>query len=179
MTRILVRYGVILITLAVGCAAKPRERPVDIGPIEKGPGSTNSARKFLEGRWSLQSYEVFPPGQPPIQVKGSGSLLYDAYGNLDVEIRTDPETAGRLERAGIQTDGGVLSTSGRTVIDMQGRTITYVLEGQPARGPQSGPLALSRPRHWTVDGNILTLTINADDGKPVATGRWEKMQSEQ
>jgi hypothetical protein len=175
MTRIFVRFSVmVLASLAAACAASPRTRPVDIGPIEKGPGSTNAARKFLEGRWSLQSYEVFPPGQPPIQVKGSGTLLYDAYGNLDIEIRTDPETARRLEGAGIQTEGGVLSTSGRTVVDMQHQTLTYVIEGQP-KGPQSGPLGLNRPRHWTVEGNVLTLTTQGDDGKPVSSGKWEKM----
>jgi hypothetical protein len=102
-------------------------------------------------------------------------LRYDNFGNLDVEIRVDEDTAVRLEDAGIRTVRGVLSTSGRTVVDMQRRVLTYVLDGQPSVGARSGPLALSRPRHWHVEGNILTLTTKDDNGVPLSVARWEKV----
>jgi hypothetical protein len=148
--------------------------PLQRGPVETGPGSTAAARKYLEGRWSLVSFEVLPPGRPPIRLSGAGRLTYDAFGNLDVDIRDDDTTGTLLETAGITSSRGVLSTRGRTVVDMQARTLTYVLEGQPPFGAPSGPLALNRPRHWQVEGNVLTLTTRGDDGQPVSVGRWEK-----
>jgi hypothetical protein len=48
-----------------------------------------------------------------------------------------------------------------------------VIEGQPVAG--SGPLAPSRPRHWQVDGNVLTLTTKDDAGNAVSVGRWQKV----
>jgi hypothetical protein len=156
----------------------PREKPINLGAPETGPGTTQAARKYLEGRWSLLSYEVFPPGRPSIQVTGgSGSLSYDSFSNLDIQIRVaDKAMAESLERAGIPLQDGVISTTGRTVIDMQARTLRYILEGQPALqlGPPSGPLALIRPRHWELNGNVLTLTTKGDDGKPVSIGAWQK-----
>jgi hypothetical protein len=149
------------------------------GPVEKGPGTLAAARKYLEGRWGLLSFEVMPPDKPPITVKGQGTLTYDGFGNLNVEIRVDPETADRLAAVGIPSEKGRLSTSGRTVVDMQARTLTYVLEGapkfgSPAYGAPSGPLALNKPRHWQVEGDVLTLTTNGTDGKPVSVAKWRK-----
>lgn len=60
--------------------------------------------------------------------------------------------------------------------DIQSRTLTYVIEGQPPLGAPSGPLALNRPRHWEVDGNLLTLTIKGDDSRPVPVRRWWKSE---
>ena len=144
------------------------------GPVSTGPGTLAAARKFLEGRWSLLSFEVFPAGQPPVHVKGEGSLVYDSFGNLDVQIRVDRATAERLTLAGVPAPAGTVSIRGRTVIDMQALTLTYFLEGQPPFGAPSGPLALNRPRHWRIEGNVLTLTTKGDDGQPVSVGRWEK-----
>lgn len=169
------------IVLAAACVAvtftgctKP-----ETAPIETGAGSTTAARKYLEGRWSLESFEVMPAGQPPIRLTGSGTLSYDAFGNLDMEVRADEKSADLLQRAGISTENGVLSTKGRTVVDMQSRTLTFVMEGQspPAAAPfaaPAGPLALTRKRHWQVDGTLLTLTTQSDDGKPLSVGRWRK-----
>jgi ferredoxin len=52
------------------------------GDVDTGPESITAARKFLEGRWTLESFEVFPPGKAPITLKGSGTLNYDNFGNL-------------------------------------------------------------------------------------------------
>ena len=145
------------------------------GPAETGPGTTAAARRYLEGRWSLISFELFPSGQPSIRLRGSGVLTYDGFGNLDVDIRVDEDTALRLEAAGIRTVAGVLSTSGRTVVDMQRRVLTYVFEGQPPLGARSGPLALNKHRHWQVEGNILTLTTKDDHGVTLSVARWEKV----
>lgn len=155
-----------------GCSASPRERPIKMGPVDTGPGTLTSARKYLEGRWTLQSFEVSPPGGEKISLSGAGTLLYDDMSNLKMDIRTDETTAGKLRKAGIDIRDGVISTEGRTVIDLQNRTLTYVLEGQ---SPQiHGPLSIRRPRHWVVDGDTLMLTIKDDGGNPVAVSRWTR-----
>jgi hypothetical protein len=156
------------------CAPSPRQRPILLSEVPGGAGSLVEARKYLEGRWTLQSYEVFPPGAPPIELKGRGTLTYDQFGNLEIEVHADKASVPYLSRAGIETTNGVLMTKGRTAVDMQQHTLTYMLEGQPPLGAPSGPLALNRPRYWQVDGNILTLTTRDDEGKPTSVGRWVK-----
>ena len=155
------------------CGGAPRQSPVKGGPVDEGPGTLTAARQFLEGRWSLESFEVYPPGKDPIKLKGSGSLAYDDFGNLKIDIRTEPETADLLRAAGIDIRDGVISSDGRTAVDMVNHTLTYVVPGQTAG---TGPLALSRPRHWVVEGNLLTLTTKDDAGKPLSVGRWRKSQ---
>ena len=91
-----------------------------------------------------------------------------------MQIRVDEPTGRALTQAGILISEGKLSTTGRTVIDVATHTLSYVVEGQPPRGAPSGPLALNRPRHWEVEGNVLTLTTKDDDGRPVSVSRWEK-----
>ena len=160
---------------AAACAAAPRARPLPVGEIESGAGSITEARKFLEGRWALESFEVRPPGKPPILLKGSGVLNYDDFGNLHIEIRTDEATSDLLRATGIQISDGIISSDGRTAIDLQNRTLTYFIEGQRSSNVTGGgPLALNRPRHWEVMGDMLTLTTRDDSGAPLSIGRWKK-----
>jgi hypothetical protein len=158
------------------CTSAPWNGPIKAGPTETGAGSVAAGRKYLEGRWKLLSYDVFFPGEPAITLRGDGLLTYDEYGNLTTEIRVDEPTARILEKGGIRTTNGAYLTNGRAVVDMQSRTLTYVLEGEPALGMPSGPLALNRPRHWEVEGNVLTLTTKGEDGQPLSVGRWQKAE---
>jgi hypothetical protein len=155
------------------CSAAPRQRNVEMGPVDTGAGSLMAARKFLEGRWTLESFEVFQEGKPPIVLKGQGTLNYDQFGNLQVEIRADEQSADLLRASGIEIRDNMISSAGRTAVDMQNRTLTYVVEGQ---SPSRGPLALSRPRHWVVEGDVLTLTTKDDAGKASSVGRWRRMK---
>jgi hypothetical protein len=158
-----------------GCAAAPRERPVEGGPVDTGPGTLASARKFLEGRWQLETFEIHRPGQPPLVLKGSGTLIYDDMSNLGMEVRADEASADMLRAAGVDIRDGIISTEGRTAIDLQNRTLTYMLEGQ-APLVKGGPLAMERPRHWVVDANTLTLSTKDDAGRPLSVARWKRMQ---
>ncbi len=169
MVRKLLVASVLALT---ACTAAPRVRPVKAGPVDTGSGSLTEARKYLEGHWSLVSFDVFPPSGSSFQVQGNGSLDYDAYGNLSMTVRVDKDSAARLEAAGISARDGVVSTSGRTAVDLQNKTLTYVLEGRAGR--ETGPMALTRPRHWEVTGTQLTLTTLSDDGKPLTVGKWQK-----
>ena len=92
-----------------------------------------------------------------------------------MEVRADAASADVLTKAGIVNDGGVISTKGRVAVDMQNRTMTYILEGQAGGFVVTGPLGANRPRHWVVEGNLLTLTTRDDAGKPLSVGRWRKM----
>ena len=162
--------GTVLLVVS-GCAAAPINKPIDVGPVASGSGSLTAARKYLEGRWTLESFEVHPPGKPVVMLKGQGTLSYDDFGNLAMEIRTDQATSDLLQAAGIEVQNGIISSRGRTAVDMQNRTLTYILEGQPAG---TGPLATSRPRYWQVDGNLLTLTTKDNAGNPASISKWRK-----
>jgi len=176
--RIVVRrvvIGLILGGLAAGCGPAAGERPIQAGPVDTGAGTLTAARQFLEGRWVLESFEVYPDGSPPVTLKGAGTLVYDDFGNLTMEIQADEASSDVLRRAGIDVRDGVISTAGRTVVDMQHRTLTYVLEGQAPL--MRGPLGMHRPRHWVVDGNTLILTTKDEAGKPLSVGRWRRVSS--
>jgi hypothetical protein len=162
------------LALGVGvCAAAPSQRPMKAGPANQGPGSITAARAYLEGRWSLESFEVYPPGKPAITLKTSGTLSYDEFGNLKMDIRADQASSDLLRAAGVEIVDGVISSSGRTVVDMQNQTLTYVLKGQPPKA--SGPLAANRPRHWQVEGTLLTVTTLDAAGQPLSVGKWRKV----
>ena len=156
-------------TAAAGDAGQQSGQP---GRKEGAPVTLAEARKFLQGRWALESFELRMPGKEPIMLKGSGVLNYDDFGNLHMEVRADQASSDLLRAAGINIRDGMISTDGRTAIDLQNRTLTYFLKDQPAQG--QGPLALSRPRHWEVNGDALTLTTRDDKGAPVSISRWKR-----
>jgi len=154
---------------ASACTYKPRTEPPDMGA-----GTVKQARQYLEGRWTLVSFTIHPPGAAPVEIRASGTLVYDDYANLTMDLSVDDASAALMQKAGIPVDKGRVSTKGRTIVDMQARSLTYVMEGQPAVGGPAGPLALSRPRYWQVDGNTLTLTTKDEKGQPLSVGKWQK-----
>lgn len=165
----------VLLIGAIGCSASPRQRPISAGPVATGAGTTTAARKFLEGRWILESFVLNQAGAQPITLKGTGVLTYDDFGNLEMNVKADEASADLMRAGGIAMRDGVISTSGRTAIDVPNKTLTYILDGQPsAMKTGGGPLSPNRPRHWEVSGDLLTLTIKDDSGAPVAVSRWKK-----
>ena len=162
-----------MVLVMAACSAAPRQRPVEMGPVASGPGTLSAARQYLEGRWALESFELRQPGKPPILLTGSGTLAYDGSGNLTMEIRADEKSGDLLRAAGVDIRDGMISTQGRTAIDLQNKTLTYVLDKQ--KPLIRGPLGMERPRHWVVDGDVLTLTTKDDAGEPVSIGRWKKI----
>jgi hypothetical protein len=160
------------VAASMACHGAPSQRPVKAGPVDKGAGTLTSARNFLEGQWNLESFEVRPPGKPPVVLKGNGTLVYDNMGNLKMNIRADEASADVLRASGIDIRDGVISTEGRTAIDMQKHTLTYFVQGQAPL--IKGPLGLDRPRHWVVEGDTLILTTEDDKGQPLSIGRWKR-----
>jgi hypothetical protein len=165
--------AVLLAVMVTGCGAAAGEKPVQLGPVDTGAGTLASARKFLEGRWTLESFEIHAPGKPVLALKGSGTLVYDDMSNLRMEVRADEASADLLRGAGIDIRDGLISTDGRVALDLQNRTLTYVLQGQ-APLVKRGPLAMERPRHYVVDENTLTLTTRDEAGQPLSIARWKR-----
>jgi len=169
--------GLLLAAVMAGsfaCAAAPRERPVKMGPVDTGSGTLTSARTFLNGRWALESFEVRLPDQPPIVLKGAGTLLYDDMGNLTMNIRADEKSSDILRAAGVDIRDGAIITEGHAAIDLQNHTLTYMVDGQAPL--IKGPLGTDRPRHWVVEGDVLILTTKDQAGQPTSIGRWRKTQ---
>ena len=167
--------GLVLAGLA-GCAAAPRQRPREGGPVDTGAGTLTAARNFLEGRWALESFQVFPAGKPPVTVKGQGTVNYDAYSNLTMDVRADAESVEALKAAGIEVVNNGFSTTGRAVVDMRLKTLTYVLSKDGSIARQTGPLDLNLPRYWEVAADKLTLTTKDANGKPLFVSVWQRMK---
>lgn len=159
------------IGLAPACASQPSQRPVKGGAVDTGPATLAAARRYLEGTWRLETFEFHPPGRSPVILKGKGQLTYDAYANMRIEVEAEPSSVDILKASGIELRDSRIAENGRTVVDMQARTLAYVLDGQP---PGLGPLALNKLRYWQVDGNLLTLTTKDDAGKPLSISKWRK-----
>src|SRR5690242_4061097 len=112
--------GTLAATMA--CHGAPRQKPIKAGPVDTGAGTLASARNFLEGQWNLESFEVRPPGKPPVVLKGNGTLVYDNMGNLKIDIQADEKSSDLLRAAGVDIRDGKISSDGRTAIDMQKHT---------------------------------------------------------
>jgi len=103
----------------------------------------------------------------PVQV---GDRLKRQYG-FDVPVPAGNDALG-LRLVGARR---CISSDGRTVIDLQNRTLTYFIEGQPSStATGGGPLATNKPRHWQVTDGVLTLTTLDDSGAPLSISRWKK-----
>jgi hypothetical protein len=79
------------------CQAAPRQRPVEMGPVDKGPGSLGAVRKQLEGTWTLVSLETYHERGPAVLVKATGQLIYDQYGNLTIKGIVEGSGGGALQ----------------------------------------------------------------------------------
>jgi len=144
------------------------------GPVNTGPGTLAAAREFLKGRWTLESFEVRLPNEPIVTLKGGGLLVYDEMGNLSMNIRADEKSSDILRAGGVDIRDGAITADGRTAIDMQKHTLTYIIGKQAPL--IKGPLGTDRPRYWTVEGDMLILTTKDKDGHPISVGRWRRSQ---
>jgi hypothetical protein len=163
-----------LLPLIGACKSAPLDKPLAMGPVDTGPGTITQARQYLQGRWVLVSMDLYPPDRPAIHAAATGTLTYDGFGNMDVEMHLSPETTELAGEIGIRAPGGVLSTKGRTVIDVGNHAISYVLEGQAPLRQAMSPLDLNRPRYWETAGNVLTLRTKDDNGTVLSVSVWRK-----
>ena len=176
--------------LVEAAIAKAFDRPLDevkwagmlIGDIGR---TAEMARDGLLGEASLALFHpikfmLASPAEDADEIVrrlGVPIWVEDKYSNLDMQIRvTDQKVADALGAAGVPLRDGVISTTGRTALDLQNHKLTYMIDGQSqlVSSAQMGPLAMNRPRYWQVEGADLILTTKDDNGQPLAVSRWKK-----
>jgi len=165
-----------------GCAASSRQRPLSTTPIPESGDTLQAARKALEGNWSLVSLDVTAPDGRNAAIEATGTLVSDAFGNLSIEYRMSPAGQKVLGSVGVTSPNPVITTTGRAVIDIDQKRITYVSDKSDAKpfdadlaARRANPFALEHPRYYALgtDG-ILTLTTRYDDGKDASVARWKR-----
>jgi hypothetical protein len=175
-----------LLTLACavligGCAASERQRPIQTSRVATSGNTLEATRKQLEGRWTLVSLEYAAPDGRKTAVEGTaGTLTADGFGNLSIEYRLSDSGLKALDTLGFKTPSPVISTTGRSVINVDQKSIVYVDDkAQPfdpkVAAARQNPFALERTRYYDfgADG-LLTLKTTHDDGKDAAVSRWKK-----
>jgi hypothetical protein len=153
--------------LLPACAAAPRERPIELGPVDTGPGSVEHARRTLEGTWNLERFDVMDTSGRLVPVKAQAVLVYDAYGNLRVTGGLQEPMPG----ASPFQPRAMLDYSGRMVIDPD--RSEFRLQDPEGKTPVDPDLAEAigqqRVRHYEIIGDQLTISYLNSDGGIVAT----------
>jgi hypothetical protein len=161
---------VLMFLIVPACAtSRPRQRPVEGGPVASGPGTLESVRKQLEGGWSLVSAEVVSAAGQRSLLKASAVLTYDAFGNLSMKGAYEDPSATAEQTA-------ALNFTGRAVIDTQKQELR-LLDLQQAEGEFGGlpaEMAARRIRSYAFKGDVLTLTVKDSKGNVAAVNTWRK-----
>lgn len=157
----------LLTILAGACAGAPRERPIELGPVDTGAGSVEAARRQLQGEWGLVALDAIAPSGEATRVKATAVLTYDDYGNFRIVGRFEDPRVTRLEL------NRMLVFEGRAVVDARKQELTLFEsgEGPPLRGT---PIATDRVRRYAFENDQLRLSTIDADGRVTATTTWQK-----
>ena len=158
---------VAITALAIGaCAAAPRERPLQTGPIETGAGSLTETRKALEGTWKLASLEVVDQGvRRP--VNAGGDMTYDRFGNMTVRgVIEDPRLKDTL----------VIDYTGRITIDPVRREFypADLVTDRPVDQGQIVRISPDKVRRYELSGNEFVVTYLDASATPTAVITWRR-----
>jgi hypothetical protein len=160
--------AVAALLMSAGCAKAPRERPVQMGDVNTGPGSLEAARRQLEGTWELVSLAVVPAGGgAPVPLAARGTLTYDQYGNLTIDAHTDDTNAPQAARS-----AGVLSFKGRAVIDAD-KSELKLMDVTGSVDPKT-VIAPERRRRYAFEGDLLKMSSLDANGQIAATATWRR-----
>jgi hypothetical protein len=177
--RSLIRIGRLALAAAICCGAASCAKP----PIDTGKNSVVDARKSLEGTWNMLSLEVNALDGRQRTVEAKGTLVLDAYGNLDIKYHVADSGLQALDSIGLRSPNPDIVTTGKVVVDATQHKVTYLGNddsGGRAFDPdlvakRNNPFALERTRFYSLDTNgVMTLTTRYDNGKNAATSRWKK-----
>jgi len=151
------------------CEKRARLRPVEMGPVNTGPGTLEAVRKQLEGTWHLVSAEIIGADGTARAVKGQALLTCDAYGNLTVK--------GSYEEPSLGADAAAaINFTGRVAIDVQKHEL-HLLDLRQSDGDfQNLPpeMVASRTRQYEFVGDTLKMTIRSAKGAVTAVNIWKK-----
>ena len=175
MRSIVVFSTAIPAALLCACAAAPRERPIELGPVDTGVGSIEYARRELEGKWNLERFEVRNPAGQMVTVKAQAVLVYDAYGNLNVKgelLQPMPGASPFQPRA-------MLDYRGRIVIDPDKSEFRLLdPEGDvPPDADLTEAIGQQRVRRYEINGNRLRVSYLNSDGGVVASTTFTRLEA--
>ena len=152
-------------------------------PVETGSANkTVTARKQLEGQWTMVALTVTSPDGKRVTPQAAGDLSVDEFSNLKIEYRLSDSGRSALEGVGMRSPNPVISGTGRVAIDPQRHTVTYMPPDANARALSSdaaalraNPLALEHMRYYTLGSDgILTLTTRYENGKEATRTTWKR-----
>jgi hypothetical protein len=157
------------VSLLAGCAAEASRRPLRTTAVESGAGTTESVRKQLEGTWILASLTVFDGSGTPRTVEASGSLTYDAFGNLVLIGKiADPAAAG--------AHADSLAFKGRAVVDAAAQRLVLAdVRGNVDAAALPANLTPDKVRFYAFQGDTLSLETR-DGARVLARTVWRKGQ---
>jgi hypothetical protein len=164
---------VLLLGFVLACATgAPRTRPYKMGPVDQGAGTLESVRHRLEGTWTLVLLEVYAQDGKPVQLKASGTLVYDEYGNLAVKgALADPAASG----SGLKPT--VLNYTGRTVIDAaNSRMVLADISGNVPADKAPSAISADLARYYEFVGDQLKISVKDAQGRTTASLVWKKGQ---
>jgi hypothetical protein len=129
-------------------------------------GNIEAARRQLEGTWTLVSLEAVPEsGGQRAPITASGTLVYDAFGNLTIDAHTtDPDAPVAMREVSI------VSFQGRAVVDvphseLQMMALTGNVDPNEALSPE-------RRRRYAFEGDHLKLTSFDASGTIASISVW-------
>jgi hypothetical protein len=159
----------VLLVLPACSTSRPRQRPIEGGPVATGPGTLEAVRRQFEGNWNLVTAEVVSATGQRRLLKASAVLTYDAFGNLSVKGAYEDPSASAEQTA-------ALNFTGRAVIDTQKQELRLLDVQQTDSDFSSLPadMAARRVRSYAFNGDALTLTIKDSSGKVTAVNTWRK-----
>jgi hypothetical protein len=162
--------SVIAVTaLLSACAPAPIYKPIKAGDVDTGPGTLEAVRRQLEGTWALTSYEIYQNGKRQ-RLAADAQLKYDEFSNLTMSGQLRNPSASNAKPL-------LLNYSGRSVIDVTSHELRLLDIESTGGRLQEAVAAAAGPenvRKYSIQGDVLTLTILAADGTPTAASAWKK-----
>jgi hypothetical protein len=162
---------VIAIIVFPACAKRARVRPIEGGPVAKGAGSLEDARKQLEGTWNLVSAEVISADGVRRAVKASAVMTYDGFGNFSIK--------GAFEDLAVAAEQtSALNFTGRAAIDVQKQEL-HLLDLQQSDADFAklpAELTAARSRAYAFSPNQVTMTVKNAKGQVTAVNTWRRSQ---
>jgi len=149
------------------CKGGPTDRPIKMSPVDTGPGSLEATRRALEGSWTLLSLELVDARGAKTAVKATGSLKYDAFGNMSIHgVVDDPAMQGKV----------VLDYDGRIIIDTAKKQYlpAGLTSSQPVDPAQIAPVSPDKIRRYELNGDSLVVTYLGETGHPTAVAHWQR-----
>jgi hypothetical protein len=164
------------VVAAAACTPGPLSSPKGAVPRGSGggaldtdapSGNVEATRRLLSGTWALVSLQYSPTGGKLADIKATGTLTYDEFGNLTIDARTTDPNAPVAAR-----EVNMLSFRGRAVID----PVKSELKMMALTGNANPDEVLSPEwrRRYEVTPETLKLTSFNDQGQVTAVSSWKR-----